>query len=298
MMIIDNYNPNMRNAGLHPRHILIITIIIHRHYTSTRVHVPKIPQGCSTGYKQRPISTTHWFHVFHRSASYRSQGPPFSNALYMLGSDTKWKRSDWLNYWSTSKAWTGKFAQIPKHEDVPVHRLPPEAKKLLLSSRGPKKSDENEGDSDYGDDDDVDAENEGEGDEELMAAEANLKKAKLRFRPEQLPVRYLVDMLLIYGRAWKNGPNVQGMDGKVVVVDPFCGSATAAMAAHLLDCPFIGLDTDPNAQTLFHGYGNKNKEQQGTYQRMVDGEKFEKVHTHALPLLLLSMKVFIFFHYM
>ncbi len=207
----------------------------------------------------------------------------------MLGSDVKWKRNDWIKYWSTSNVWPGNFGSIPQSEAVPLTRLPrmeqleiKQQRKLPVDKHG-----DNEGD----DEDEGDADD--EEDEEMQAASAVHTKANERFRPEQVPVRFLVDMLLIYGRAWKDAPKlpgtngVPGTNGEVVVVDPFCGSSSAAMAAQLLDCQFIGLDNDRNAQIAFHGYGNMKKEQQGTYQKMLVEPKLQKVYARALSRQLL-----------
>jgi hypothetical protein len=196
---------------------------------------------------------------------------------------------DWLVYHSTSKVWAGKFKHVPLDEIVSMATISKDDKAHTvddyLRAHAPA---EVEGDEDDG------------GDEEKVPDKVMLElqrtvemKNSKKFRPEQIASRYLVDLLLIYGKAWAVPPSrVSNPYSGTTVVDPFCGAGSTFIAAHLLDLPFIGMDIDPLANHLFHGSSNKKLAEAGTYEKIKASKKlqYEKVHeTQYLIKHILSM---------
>ena len=194
------------------------------------------------------VSTTHTFYVFHRTGTGIRN---YSNAHFMISkAHARYQRSDWLKYHTSSKAWPGRFAQIPAVERVKQ----PTKKKKKKKTEGEEEELEVEDDDDEakGAEEEKSAQ---ETEESIIAGAEEDEKARGKlFRREQIPSRYLIDMLLRYGRAWDTMPSFQGAAAKrVVVIDPFCGSCSTARAAWATDCSFIGVDIDPVAKTLFQG---------------------------------------------
>ena len=188
-------------------------------------------------------------------------------------------RNDWQNFWTTGKAMPGAFAKIPDHEKVHVTKLLPGDRSTFDSVM--------EGTFKYREDiatstEDTDpfyAENVSpEYAQRWEDAQKTAKRKKQQFRTEQLPVRHINEMLLTFARAWAKPPALDPAE-KVVIVDPFAGSGSTGMAAYALDCDFIGIDCDPYAQDLWHGYGSDNLSQAGTYERIIRDEKHKQVLT-------------------
>lgn len=232
------------------------------------------------------VNTTHTFYVFHRQ---HAGGKNYSNAHFMFSKDhPQYRRKDWLHFHSTSKAWSGKFGQIPANERVGK----PKAKRKKRTS---SQDDDDVGafqDDDVQEQEEEDDKDEGDGrdtEESIVkGAEAEYQQSAKLFRREQIPSRYLIDMLLRYGRAWTRQPAFRGIPAeRVVVFDPFCGSCSTARAAWATDCNFIGFDIDPLAKTLFQGDAD-NTPKTTTWARMVERmKKFPKVCTcttqHSIP---------------
>jgi hypothetical protein len=176
----------------------------------------------------------------------------------MFSKDTLYRRKDWLQFHSSSKVWSGRFAQVPASERVKMPK-PKKRKKNKEANAKAKDDDADDDDDQEKGEDDADDDISHDTEESIVAgaAEGEKEKAGL-FRREQIPARYLIDMLLRYGRAWGVMPAMQGLPAKrVVVIDPFCGSCSTARAAWATDCDFIGVDIDPLAKTVFQGIGDK-----------------------------------------
>jgi hypothetical protein len=191
----------------------------------------------------------------------------------------QYQRKDWLSYHATSKTWSGAFAQISSKERVkkPVKKK----RKKKTPGMDPEDEDAFEDRAEAADD----AEDQPKQDDEdsivAGAEDVEISTGKL-FRREQVQVRYLVDMLHRYGRAWDRQPSFLGNPApRVVVIDPFCGSCSTARAAWATDCQFIGMDIDPMAKHLFHGSTEDAKSMKtSTWAKMVAKiDDYPKVHS-------------------
>ncbi|MCP4468778.1 MAG: site-specific DNA-methyltransferase [Halieaceae bacterium] len=72
-------------------------------------------------------------------------------------------------------------------------------------------------------------------------------KKKARFRHEQLSLKVLVNLINSFGRMTTTSV-------PCVVVDPFFGTGSAAVAARATGCHFIGNDADPLAVDVAEGF--------------------------------------------
>jgi hypothetical protein len=224
------------------------------------------------------VNTTQHFFVFHRTNSGIRN---YSNAHFMFSNKhPQYQRKDWLSYHATSKTWSGAFAQIPSKERVkkPVKKQ----RKKKKAGWDPEDEDAFEEPADVGKDDAEEQPKQDDEDSIVAGAEdVEISTGKL-FRREQVQVRYLVDMLHRYGRAWDRQPSFLGNPApRVVVIDPFCGSCSTARAAWATDCQFIGMDIDPMAKHLFHGSTEDAKSMKtSTWAKMVAKiDDYPKVHS-------------------
>ena len=176
--------------------------------------------------------------------------------------------------------WGKGFKNLPQNEKVTLSWLSRKARRQYIDGRdtGLKNADVSE--SECSDDEEYM--------KNLKKSSSNARKkqkatdtaASQRFRREQIGGRYVLNQLLMHGRAWEDQPLFGSENGSTVVVDPFCGAATTLMQAHRLGMQSIGIDVDPMAQTLFHGYA-ATLAKAGTYEKMLTLTHFDWVSASA-----------------